>query len=112
MSATGLTIDVSIAKSIIEMPACQEETEKNRKKPLESVLGRCCVSPALAEGQFNRLIHGGKGRVDGLAVSHSETRGLEIAEFPRAISRDFAAPREDTRQRKKKFDLSGCSTSC
>src|SRR5260370_26659453 len=89
------------------MSACQEETEKNRKKPLESVLGRCCVSPALAEGQFNRLIHGGKGRVDGLAVSHSETRGLEVAEFPRAICRDFAVPREDDRKGKEEFECSG-----
>src|SRR5260370_17594060 len=90
--ATGLTIGVSIAKSIIEMPACQEETERNRKKPLESVLGRRCVSPALAEGQFDRLIHSGKGRADGLAVSHLQARALAIPDFPSAFGGDLLIP--------------------
>src|SRR5712691_1970935 len=89
------------------MPACQGETEKIGKKPLESGLGRCCVSPALAQGQFNRLIHGGKGRLDGLAVSHSEARGLEIPEFPSAFRCDFPVPREEGWKGKEKFECSG-----
>src|SRR5260370_11543065 len=65
------------------------------------------VSPAFAEGQFNRLIHGGKGRLDGLAVSHSEARGLEIPAFPSAFRCDSPVPREEGRKGKEKFECSG-----
>jgi hypothetical protein len=53
------------------------------------------------------LIDRGKRRFNGLAVADRETRGLEIAEFPRAFRRDFAVPGKQSRKRKEQFEYSG-----